>query len=115
MDKLFIHNLKVKALIGLLGWEKRRRQKLILNIEIFSDFSSAIKTDNINSTIDYSKVEKNILNFVKESHFNLIETFAAKLADLIIEKHPVKKVKIEVIKPSALIHGEFAGFVYEKE
>ena len=50
--------------------------------------------DNINEALDYEKVLAHILNFVKNHHFQLIETLAENLAQEILRTFSTNWVQI---------------------
>ena len=73
MVKIYIVDLSVRCLIGIYPEERTKKQKLIFNIEIHSSSIDNSK-DDITKTIDYSKIENDIVLFVENSNFFLIET-----------------------------------------
>ena len=47
MDKVFINNLAVEAIIGIFQWEREVRQLISIDIEMDFDNKQAAKSDNI--------------------------------------------------------------------
>lgn len=106
MGKMLIKNLKLKCIIGINPTERKQKQDVIINVLIWTDFSNAVKSDNIKDTVNYSDLYKKITNFVEGSSFNLIETLADRIADICIKERKVEKVRVRIGKPNALKHAK---------
>jgi D-erythro-7,8-dihydroneopterin triphosphate epimerase len=97
-----VKNLRLRAIIGVNPWERTEKQSVIINAEIEFDGSAAQTSDDINSTIDYRSISKNLTDHVENSQYQLIETLAGNLLDLIMEEPRVKRARVEVDKPNAI-------------
>ena len=82
-DIIYIKDLRVQTIIGIFGWEREVRQEVSIDLEMVFDCKRAAKTDTIEDTIDYKKITKGIIQFVEESEFQLQETLAESIAELI--------------------------------
>jgi len=102
MDKIFIRDLILPCIIGCFNEERRKKQNVIIQIEIHCNLQKVGKTDNLNDTIDYTTIEKEVSTFVKQSSFKMIEALAEAIAKKILTNKKVKKVKITIDKPNAL-------------
>ena len=103
MDKIIIKGLKVKCVIGDYEWERKRPQKIILDLELEGDFSEACKADVIEpGMLDYNQLAKDVLKMVEKSSFHLIETLAEAVAELCLTKHAADGVKVRLSKPAAI-------------
>lgn len=100
MDKLCIHELKLNTKIGVHTWEQRILQTLLIEISLTVDTSQC--NDDINSTLDYSQLCEAVTQFVESNSFNLIETVANQVANLIQEKFNITNIEIKVTKPHAI-------------
>jgi len=115
LDKVIIRDLSLKTIIGTLPEEKITPQELILNIELFCDIRKSAKTDDINDTIDYKMLKKEIINFVENNRFNLIERIAQSCADICLSHDNVKAVRIIVDKPGCLTRARSAAVQIYRE
>ena len=97
-----IRNLALRTIIGFNDWERTKKQDIVINIEIDFDASEAIKTDNVEDTLDYKKIKRNIIALVEESSFNLIEKLAAAIVEQIMGNRLVLGTRVTVDKPHAL-------------
>lgn len=98
MVKIVIKNLRLKCIIGCNKEERDKKQDVIINLAIWTDFSNAPKFDDLENTVDYSVLNKKIADFVEASNFKLIETLADKIADKCLEEKRINKVKVRVEK-----------------
>jgi len=78
------------------------------------DCKRAAKTDAIEDTIDYKKITKGIIKFVEKSEFQLQETLAEGIADLVKNQYKVDSLKLRVSKPGALRHAEDVGVIIHR-
>jgi len=115
LDKIIIRDLSLKTIIGTFPEEKITPQEIILNIELFCDIRRAAKTDNINHTVDYKMLKKEIINFVENNNFNLIEKIAQSCADICLANDKVNAVKITVDKPGCLTKARSAAVQIYRE
>jgi D-erythro-7,8-dihydroneopterin triphosphate epimerase len=97
-----IENLKLRTYIGIYDWEKENVQDVVINIEMEFDGSKAGKSDNIEDTINYKKITKEIINYVERGKFNLLERLVTNIGELIMKDDRVLKSTIRVDKPGAL-------------
>ena len=109
MDKVFINNLEVEAVIGIFQWEREVRQLISVDIEMYFDNKTAAKSDHIKDALNYKLVGKRVTAFIQKSKFQLVETLAEKISKIILKEFPVSKVKIKVSKPGAMRGSDSVG------
>ncbi len=114
MDIVFIDKLKVPTCIGVWKWEQRIKQNLIFDIELAGDNLRAAKSDEISDAISYKEVAMRIYDFVANSKFNLLETVAEKVAELILKEFSTAWCRVKVSKPRAVENAENVGVVIER-
>ena len=113
-DIIYIKDLRVKTIIGIFDWERKVKQEVSIDLEMTFDCKRAAKTDAIEDTIDYKKITKGIIKFVEESEFQLQETLAEGIADLVKNEYKVDSLKLRVSKPGALRHAEDVGVIIHR-
>lgn len=101
-----IKNLLVRTIIGFNPEERVNRQDVIINLEIEVDVSRAIGTDLPNEIYNYKDITKEIIAFVSESKYNLLEKLTHEVLQLVMQDERVKRAKIEIDKPHALRFSE---------
>lgn len=108
MDKIIIENLELIAEHGVFKEEKFLGQKFIISIEMTTDTREAGKTGNLNASTHYGFVADDIEKIFTSESFDLIETCAEKIAEMILTKYPlISEVKVTVKKPWAPIRKHF--------
>ena len=101
-DRIDIVGLTVPAVIGIFDWERKVRQKVVLDLTLFTDTRRAARTDRIEDALDYKTVSKRIQEFVRASRFHLVEKLAAEVAALLLKETRARRVVVRVEKPGAL-------------
>lgn len=102
MDRILIKDLMLRCVIGLNDEERREKQDVLVNLILWTDLQSAAVTDDIQDTVDYRKLKKQIITLVEESNYRLAETLASRIAKLCLEDAAVQQVQVSVEKPTAL-------------
>ena len=97
--KILINNLELMASIGVYEKEKKRKQKIVINLEILLTNESEPKNDNFLETQDYSQFRKIIRDIVESQHFELLEILTNKIHSTIIKKRFILGANITISKP----------------
>ncbi len=114
MDKVFIKNLRVHAIIGVNDEERLTPQDILVNVTIFIDTRAAATSDNIQDCVDYSIVADEICSKAVSVKRFTVEALAEDLALIILSKSKVQKVIVRIEKPAALKDAELAGIEIER-
>ena len=114
MDRVFIEELSVHCVIGVHDWERRVRQKLLISAELIADLRRAAQTDDIAATVDYAAAATAIESIAVEGQFRLIERLAERVAAALLERYPVRSVRVTVRKPGALSRAHGVGVSIER-
>lgn len=96
--KISIVDLEVFYRVGVPDTERAQPQRLLLTVELESDFSAAATSDSILDTIDYYSVTQKLLKFGEGREWKLIEKLAADIAGLILAEFKPPAVTVEVKK-----------------
>ena len=102
MDKIIIKEAHFLCNIGVTKKERKVKQEIIIDVELFLDVRKASQTDNIKYAVNYSNVYDLLKNIAEKNDYKLIETMAENIAKEILKNSPAKKVLIRVKKPMAL-------------
>ncbi|HET9869450.1 MAG TPA: 2-amino-4-hydroxy-6-hydroxymethyldihydropteridine diphosphokinase [bacterium] len=101
-DYITLQGLKIKCIIGIFDWERKRKQEVRLDLKFPCDVRRASRWDDIHHTLDYKRIAKTAIGFVSESRFQLVETLAEKLAELLLERFALEELWLSVQKPGAI-------------
>lgn len=114
MDIVYIRELRVDACIGIYDWERQIRQQIKLDIEMGWDNRPAAKTDDIQYTLNYKESAELVAEFVLNSEFELVETLAERIAELLLDKMKLPWVKVSLGKPVAVPGASEVGVIIER-
>lgn len=114
MDKIFLSDLKVSTIIGIWEWERKMRQNVHIDLEMSADIRKAAASDSIEDTLNYKKVAKRVESFVSESSFQLVETLAERIAEIVCGEFGVDWVRVRVNKPGAIKGSRDVGVEIER-
>ena len=115
MDIIFLHDLRVDTVIGIWDWERRIRQTVVIDLDMAADIRRAAQTDKVDDTLNYKLVAKRVQQFVAESEFELVETLAERIAEIITGEFNVSWVRVRVSKPGAIRGARDVGVLIERE
>ena len=114
MDIVYISDLKVDTVIGIFDWERRIRQTVSLDLEMATDIRKAAASDHIDDALDYKNIGKRVIQFIEDSDFQLVETLAERVADVVREEFEVAWLKLRLSKPGALRGSRDVGVIIER-
>ncbi|MEW6612212.1 MAG: dihydroneopterin aldolase [Pseudomonadota bacterium] len=114
MDLLFLRELKVEAIIGIYDWERQVKQPLLIDLDMAADVARAAATDRVEDTVNYKDIAKRLIAFVEESQFQLVETLAERIADIVLNEYGVRWVRVTLHKPGAIRGSRDVGVQIER-
>jgi dihydroneopterin aldolase len=114
MDIVFLHGLKVDAVIGIWDWERQFRQTLIIDLDMGTDIGAAARSDAIEDTIDYKSVTKRVMHLAETSGCLLVERLAQMIADTLFAEFGILWVKVRINKKSAVRQVRDVGVQIER-
>lgn len=113
-DRIEISDLLLRAIIGINDWERAERQDVLLNITLFGDLRAAGESDQIEDTINYRTVTKQIIQHVESSRRFTIEALAADVARICLKEKGVARVRVRLEKPGARRFARSVGVEIER-
>ncbi len=114
MDIIFLTDLKIETIIGIYDWERETKQTIGIDLEMATDIRTAAKHDDINYTLDYKSVAKRLIGFVETSDFQLVETLAEQITQIVIKEFNVPWVRLKLSKPGAIRGAKDVGILIER-
>ena len=105
---VFVRGLTLSAEVGVIPHEYGRKQPLVIDIELELEPRSV---EHIGETISYAVIMAKAKALAESGHFNLVETYAERLARDCLEDPKVRRVRVRVEKPQALAPDAAAGGV----
>jgi dihydroneopterin aldolase len=114
MDIIYLSDLRIDTVIGIYDWERRIKQTVVFDLEMGADIRKAAASDDIDDTLNYKAVAKRIIGFVEESEFQLVETLAEKVAEIILNEFEVPWVRVRLNKQGAVRGARDVGVIIER-
>lgn len=106
---LFIKNLTVTCIIGVNPYEREHEQEVRMQLFLWTDIAKASRSDNLEDTLDYSALYKEVVKRVEHSSFYLIERLAYEVATICLQHPLTRKAKVVLEKIGALEKAESSG------
>ena len=113
-DMIFLSGLTAECIIGIWDWERKVKQKVVVDLEMVADIRKAAASDSIEDTLDYKTVSKRLQQFVEQSQFQLVETLTDRIAQIVITEFHVPAVRVRLNKQGALRGSRDVGIVIER-
>lgn len=113
-DRIEVHDLLVRCIIGINPTERIIKQDVVINLTLYGDLLRAGLSDAIEDTINYKSLTKRIIEHVEESEYLLVERMAHKIAEIAIREFGVQRAVVSVEKPGALRFARSVGVVIER-
>jgi dihydroneopterin aldolase len=114
MDIVFINDLRIETIIGIYDWERKVKQTISLDLELGTDIRKSAETDAIEDTLNYKAVAKRMVAFVSDSEYQLVETLAEKIAEIVLAEFDLPWLKLTVHKPGAVRGSRDVGVIIER-
>ncbi len=114
-DMIFVRELEIETVIGIYDWERKVKQTVSIDLEMPGDIAAAAATDAIDDTVNYKAVSKQVISLVERSSFQLIETMAERIAQMILGDFGLAWVRVSVSKPGAVRGSRTVGVQITRE
>lgn len=114
MDIIFLRELKVETIIGIYDWERQIKQTVLIDLDMAADIARAAASDSVEDTINYKNIAKRLISFVESASYQLVETLAERIADIVLHEFGVTWVRVTVHKPGAIRHSRDVGITIER-
>ncbi len=107
--RLFVRDLIIDCAIGIHAHERGRRQRVAIDVTLDIADPDASHRDRIGEVVSYDDVVAGIRAIVAEGHINLVETLAARIADMCLADQRVATARVRVTKLDVLGNGAVVG------
>ncbi len=114
MDSILIRDLRVDVLIGIHRRERHFAQTVSVDLDIGLPGETVFASDRVADTIDYEQVALRIKALAASAHYRLVETFADRIARLLIDDFGAPWVRVSAAKIAILPNAKFVGVSIER-
>jgi dihydroneopterin aldolase len=107
-DVISLTGLRVWGRHGVLPEERRDGQDFVVDVSLSVDTRDAAATDDLAATVDYAVLADGLAAVIAGEPVQLIETLAARLAEVCLADGRVISATVTVRKPSAPLQHAFS-------
>jgi dihydroneopterin aldolase len=93
-----VRGLELRGFHGALEEEQRQGQRFVFDVTLVAH-DAGVRSDHLADTVDYTAVVARVREISDGRRFNLIEALAAAVADDLLQRFPVSRVRVRVRKP----------------
>jgi len=111
---VFVRDLEVMAVVGVLPHEKLKAQKLIISVDLTVREGEQGLEDRLENVVCYGNVVENIKAIIGKGHVNLIETLAEMIAASALEDRRVLAARVRIEKPDIIAECASVGIEIER-
>lgn len=113
MGIIRVSGIRVQSNHGCMEEEMLIGQEFVVNIELTTDLSLSMVSDDLNDTVDYVAVHDIVFRETKQRS-KLIEHVAHRVGTALKTELPaIEKVTVEIVKPSPPIGGDVGSVAVE--
>ncbi len=102
-DRIALTGLRVRGHHGVLPEERRDGQDFVIDAVLHVDTRAAAASDDLTDTVDYGDLATRLAAVVAGEPVDLLETLAARLAEVCLDDDRVISAEVTVHKPGAPI------------
>ena len=114
MDIVYINDLRIETIIGIYAWEREIKQTVTIDLEMAADNRKPAATESIEDALNYKAVAKRLIQFVGDSEFQLVETLAERIAEIVLDEFRVDWLRLKLGKPGAVTGSREVGVIIER-
>ena len=104
-DRILLLGLVFQGTHGVYPTEQAAPQPFEVDLELALNLQPAGLNDDLEQTVDYSKVYSTCRQIVESTRFNLLEALAEAIAHELLTGFPINDVTIRVRKPEVQLGG----------
>ncbi|NOT34498.1 MAG: dihydroneopterin aldolase [Candidatus Eisenbacteria bacterium] len=93
-----LEGLSVFGHHGARPYEKEAGQRLEVDLELVPVDDAAERSDRLVDAVDYDRLYRTVREVVEDQSFHLLEMLAATTAETILERFPVRRVRVRISK-----------------
>jgi FolB domain-containing protein len=84
-DAIELRGLRLRAVVGVLEWERRVAQPLELDLDVHLDLAAAGASDDLRDTVDYGRLCQIAEQVAADGGFELLEALADHVARAVLD------------------------------
>ena len=108
--RIFLKNFEARISIGIHDFEKKARQRVMINVDLYLEPDARIERDHISETVDYDFIRREIGVLADSGHFHLQETFCERILAICLARPGVVAARVSSEKTDVYSDCESIGF-----
>jgi dihydroneopterin aldolase len=100
-DRIGLHGLRATGHHGVYAEERAAGQPFVVDVLLDVDIRAAAASDDVTDTVHYGELARDVVAVLEGEPVNLLETLAARIADVCLQRSLVGSVEVTVHKPDA--------------
>jgi dihydroneopterin aldolase len=112
---LEVYGLEIYGYHGVLPREQQEGQPFLFDVTMVVH-DAGLRSDKLKDTVDYTQVTACVREIAEGRRFNLIEALAGAIADALLARFDVSRVRVRVRKPQVELEvpAEFTAATVER-
>ena len=107
-----LHGIELFGYHGVLEEERREGQSFLFDLDV--EVGDGALSDRIEDAVDYRELVTVVREVSDGRRFDLIEALAAAVADAVVARFPVERVRVRVRKRPANLALDYAAATVER-
>jgi 7,8-dihydroneopterin aldolase/epimerase/oxygenase len=107
-DRLAVRGIKAFGHHGVFDFERREGQVFVADLVLALDTREAARADDLQQTVNYGTLVAQVKEAIESDPVDLIETLAARIADICLADVRVAWAEVTLHKPDAPIEAPFS-------
>jgi len=107
-----LHGIELFGYHGVLEEERREGQSFLFDLDV--EVGDGALSDRIEDAVDYRELVAVVREVSDGRRFDLIEALAAAVADAVVARFPVERVRVRVRKRPADLALDYAAATVER-
>ena len=98
-----LHGIELHGFHGVLEHERSEGQRFLVDVDLDLSDETAAATDRIEDALDYRDVVSTVSEVSGARAYQLLEAFATAIAEALVARFPVTRVRVRVRKPDVVL------------
>jgi dihydroneopterin aldolase len=111
---VFVRDLILSCVIGVHAYEKDRRQRVRINVDLGVEEAKEPHHDRLPNVVCYEDIVARIRGIVGDGHINLVETLAERIAAVCLQNPRCRSARVRVEKLDVFADAESVGVEIER-
>ena len=113
-EKILIKSLVLNASIGIHEFEKKKKQKISISLEIDAEDNIPYVNHKIENFVSYEFIVKDLKKLINKGHIELLETLGENIFEICFNDPRIQKVKVKLEKLEVFSEADSVGIEVQR-